>query len=195
MAEVKTILCANQKGGVGKSMIADEIAFSLDRDKIPYNFYDLDGQGGTIHETSEADGALVSVVDTPGALLDQTSDWIRASDVVIVPTRPTSRDIPPLMRMIEMVNNSRKPGSEVFYVVNCMNRFRACDDFIDWVTEAIGIHCQFALIPQSEAFVQAAAAGVSVLTLERKFPAVCAVRDLCHNVRIAAGLPGRGGIG
>ena len=32
----------NQKGGVGKTLIADELAYALERDEIPFNFYDLD---------------------------------------------------------------------------------------------------------------------------------------------------------
>jgi len=39
---MKNILICNQKGGVGKSLIADELAFFFERNKTPYNFYDLD---------------------------------------------------------------------------------------------------------------------------------------------------------
>lgn len=56
---MKTILVCNQKGGVGKSLVADEIAFSFERSGIPVSFYDLDTQGGTLHETHEADAAQV----------------------------------------------------------------------------------------------------------------------------------------
>jgi len=54
---MKTILVCNQKGGVGKSLVADEIAFSFERSGIPVSFYDLDAQGGTLHRTREADAA------------------------------------------------------------------------------------------------------------------------------------------
>lgn len=57
---MKTILACNQKGGVGKSLVADEIAFSFERSGIPMSFYDLDTQGGTLHKTHEADGAQVA---------------------------------------------------------------------------------------------------------------------------------------
>ena len=100
---MKTILVCNQKGGVGKSLVADEIAFSFERSGIPVSFYDLDTQGGTLHETHEADGAQVAVVDTPGALQEGLADWLKEADVVVIPTRTTSRDIERLMRMRKAV--------------------------------------------------------------------------------------------
>ena len=42
---MKTIRVCNQKGGVGKSLVANEIAFSFERSGIPVSFYDLDTQG------------------------------------------------------------------------------------------------------------------------------------------------------
>ena len=113
---MKTILVCNQKGGVGKSLVADEIAFSFERSGIPVSFYDLDTQGGTLHETHEADGAQVAVVDTPGALQEGLADWLKEADVVVIPTRTTSRDIEPLMRMRKAVfKNSR---AKIVYVMN-----------------------------------------------------------------------------
>lgn len=34
-----TVLVISQKGGVGKSTLANEIAFSLDRTQTPYSFF------------------------------------------------------------------------------------------------------------------------------------------------------------
>lgn len=125
---MKTILVCNQKGGVGKSLVADEIAFSFERSGIPVSFYDLDTQGGTLHKTHEADGAQVAVVDTPGALQEGLADWLKEADVVVIPTRTTSRDIEPLMRMRKAVfKNSR---AKIVYVMNGWNRFKASRDFI-----------------------------------------------------------------
>lgn len=44
VSDMKTILVCNQKGGVGKSLVADEIAFSFERSGIPVSFYDCFSQ-------------------------------------------------------------------------------------------------------------------------------------------------------
>ena len=83
---MKTVLLCNQKGGVGKTLIADELAFALERDKIPYSFFDLDDQGSAIHTTNENPEAVVQIVDTAGALQSNLVKWIEAADFIIVPT-------------------------------------------------------------------------------------------------------------
>ncbi|WP_421572749.1 hypothetical protein M1L65_02890 [Slackia exigua] len=78
---------------MGKSLVADEIVFSFERFGIPVSFYDSDTQSGTLHKTHEADGAQVAVVDTPGALREVLSDWLKEPGVVVTrlePRRETS---------------------------------------------------------------------------------------------------------
>ena len=77
---MKTILVDNQKGGVGKSLVADEFAFSFERSGISVSFYNLNAQGGPLHRTHEADRSQVAVVDTPGALQEALSGWLREAD-------------------------------------------------------------------------------------------------------------------
>lgn len=140
---MKTILVCNQKGGVGKSLVADEIAFSFERSGIPVSFYDLDTQGGTLHETHEADAAQVAVVDTPGALQEGLADWLKEADVVVIPTRTTSRDIEPLMRMRKAV--FKNSHAKIVYVMNGWNRFKASRDFMEWFEGLAGdqtVDCQ-----------------------------------------------------
>lgn len=151
---MKNILIANQKGGVGKSLIADELAFSFERSGIPFNFYDLDGQGGVIHQTKQTDGAEISVIDTPGAPQQSLRDWIDQADVIIIPTRATSRDIEPLQRMQQAVQKAQEKGVPVLYVINGFNRFRASSDFLEWFKQSAEKDQIFTL-PQSEQIVQA----------------------------------------
>ncbi|WP_314945281.1 ParA family protein [Olsenella uli] len=183
---MKNIVVCNQKGGVGKSLVADELAFSLERSKLSTSFYDLDGQGGTLHETKEVESAETSVVDTPGALQRELADWLSAADAIVVPTRPTSRDIAPLMRMRDAIL-ARADLARTILIVNGWNRFRASRDFMDWL-KGTDFTC-VVRIPQSELFVQAGAAGISVVDFAPRSKAARAVLEMCYAVRHVAGLP------
>ena len=120
---MKTILICNQKGGVGKTLIADELAFALERDMIPYSFFDLDEQGSAIHKTVDNPDAEVRVVDTPGALQENLVEWIKEADFIIVPTMMSNRDTKPLERMIQILAPFEKQGKPVLYVLNKWNRY------------------------------------------------------------------------
>ncbi|MBQ8624806.1 MAG: ParA family protein [Agathobacter sp.] len=158
---MKTILVCNQKGGVGKTLIADEIAFCLERDDIPYNFYDMDGQDSAIHVTKEVDDAEVQVIDTPGSLQEDLTKWVEASDFVIVPTLMSNRDMGPLIRMIEILQPyiGKKP---IVFVFNRWNRYNATKDFINWF-ESEYPDLKTAVINDSTAFNVAGAYGKSVV--------------------------------
>lgn len=146
--ETENILVFSIKDGVGKSTIADEIAFSLDRSGIPFNFYDLDGKGGTLHATSEVEGAEVSVVDTPGELDDDAEAMLGTAGAVVIPTRPTGRDMDPLLKSRDIVRSVFK--GPVVHVVNGWNRFNQTRDFLDWMREDVSNYV--VTVMQSEAF-------------------------------------------
>lgn len=180
-----TILVCNQKGGVGKSLIADELAFSFERSGVPLSFIDLDAQGGTVHQTAQREDAQVSIIDTPGALQSAMKDWLAAADLVIIPTKTTSRDIEPLQRMQKAIQTAGKSG-QVLYVLNGWNRWRASSDFLEWFRGTSG-EAPILKLPQSEQFVQASAGGVSVVDYAKHGPAVRATLELCNKARKMAG--------
>ena len=187
---MKNILICNQKGGVGKSLIADELAFSFERSQIPLSFFDLDRQGGTIHQTAKRVQAQAAVIDTPGALQRQLGEWIAHADVIVIPTRTTSRDIEPLMRMQRAVDAGARPGVPVVCVLNGWNRWRASADFLEWLKGPGGVRFgHLAKLPQSEQFVQASAAGKSVAEYARHSSAAKAVLELCGLIRRLADFP------
>ena len=183
---MKKILICNTKGGVGKSLIADELSFSFERTETVYNFYDLDSQGGTLHRTSKKENATVSVIDTPATLNDQLGQWISSADLIIIPTRTTSRDIEPLRRMIEIVNRNNNKCN-VIYVLNAFNRWRASNDFYEWLSRYVNSTILF--LPQSELFVQASAYRKSVVDYAPKSKAAVAILELCNKVREFLNLP------
>lgn len=85
--------------------------------------------------------------------------------MVVIPTRTTSRDIEPLMRMRKAVFKNGR--AKIVYVMNGWNRFKASRDFMEWFKGLAGDQT-VATLPQSEAFVQAGAAGKSVVEFDRR---------------------------
>lgn len=180
---MKNIIICNQKGGVGKSLIADELAFAFERDGIKINFYNLDPQGGTLHKSKEVEEAQVSIVDTPGALSEDFHEWLKLVDLVIIPTRPTGRDVDTLFRMRDIIDKKQLP---VIYVINGTNRWRASRDFKEWLAKEFEGEIIFQ-IPQSEAFVQALLIEKSVVEMGDS-PAARAVKDLYAGVKKLLGV-------
>ena len=129
---MKTILIANQKGGVGKTWIADEICYMCERYNLPYSLIDYDGQGGLAHEPHMTENAEITVIDTPGALQERMVDWISKADLIIVPTTMTAKEQQPLQRMLQILEPWTKKGKQVLVVLNKWNRFIATADFEEW---------------------------------------------------------------
>ena len=176
----KNILICNQKGGVGKSTLADLLMWSFEKDGIPASFYDLDGQGGVIHQPIEVDNAAVAVIDTPGALQKDLGTWIQNADVIIIPTKAKILDMNPLLRMIDLVSSAPCP---VVYVEAMWNRFTAASMFDEWLTQETGGKAKILKIPQSELVVQAAAVGKSVIDYAPRSSAAEAASEFVHYIR------------
>lgn len=157
---MKTILVCNQKGGVGKTLISDELTFAFERDDIPFNYFDLDTQGGALHKQKVCDDAVVQIIDTPGAIQKELIDWIEKADFIVVPTKLTLRDQAPLETMIEILApyKDKKP---ILYVLNGWNRYTSSKQFCDWFEQAHP-DLKSTILCQSEHFNYAAALGESV---------------------------------
>ena len=162
---MKTILICNQKGGVGKTLIADELAFALERDLIPYSFYDLDNQGSAIHKTTNNPNAQVQVVDTPGALQENLLQWIKEADFIIVPTMMSNRDTAPLERMIKILE-PYKDKKSVLYILNKWNRYNITKDFINWF-QAKYPDLRTTILSDTTTFNQAGAYGISIFDYQK----------------------------
>ena len=72
--------------------------------------------------------------------------------------------------------------------MNGWNCFKASRDFMEWFGGLAGDQT-VATLPQSEAFVQAGAAGKSVVEFDRRGKAAKATLALVGTVREAAGFP------
>lgn len=177
---MKNILIVNQKGGVGKSTLADLLVWEFEKAEIPCSFYDLDGQGGVVHETFENPKAKVAVIDTPGALQKDMHAWIKEASLIIVPTKATMMDVKPLQRMMELVKDVKCP---VMYVEMMWNRFTTAASFEEWLKSETDGKYQILRIPQSEQFAQAVAIGCSVIDYAPKSSAAEAASAFVDQVR------------
>ena len=76
-------------------------------------------------------------------------------------------------------------GAKIVYVMNGWNRFKASREGF----EGLAGDQTVVTLPQSEAFVQAGAACVSVVQFDRRGKAARATRAMVDTVREAAGFP------
>lgn len=157
---MKTILICNQKGGVGKTLIADELAFALEKDEINYTFFDLDQQGGSLHENHEDDNSQVQVIDTPGALQKDLKKWMEAADYIVIPTMMSNRDMQPLINTLE-IYNSIKDKSPALVVFNRWKKTNIAKDFTTWFDAAYP-DISTAILCDATAFNDAGARAISI---------------------------------
>lgn len=184
----KTISFINQKGGVGKSLLADELAFEFDREHIEYNFYDLDGQGGLIHEQKENEKAKYIIVDTPGQLTDDIAECIKESDVIIVPTRASIKEMDPLQRTLDLIKKVKKKKTAVIIVLNGWNRYTTYSQFEEWLANEYPEFDKIITLPQSEPLAQAGSYGMSVLDYKPRNVASTQLSKLWSVVKYELGM-------
>lgn len=95
---------------VGKTTLADELAFALERRGSTVAFVSTDPQGGSVHEVCDdpdyAESCDYQIVDTAGVLNDGMGDWCRAADVILIPMLPSTRDVEPTMRTYQIAKDS-----------------------------------------------------------------------------------------
>lgn len=128
---MKTVLVCNQKGGCGKTTVAEGLAWRFQEEKIPFAYYDLDRQGGSYFSGHKDSDAVVGIVDTPGSLQKNLNEWMREADFIIIPTLCSIRDKEPLERMIEAVQQSAR-NKQVLFVFNRWDRYNHYKDFTHW---------------------------------------------------------------
>jgi chromosome partitioning protein len=203
---MKEIVIMNSKGGVGKTTLADELVFWVDRHTDPedgqvWQIADLDAQGGLIHEPGERAGALVEIVDMPGEIGERDADVVRQADVVVVPMHNSSRDRPATEQTLRTIKRAGRRGLPVVLVVNrYVSRTRQDREWVeqglrDWLNGLIAerslpmVVCVMAM-PESSLVRAAAEEGVSVVTKAPRSSAAKAVDEVCEAVWDAMMNPG-----
>ncbi len=136
MSEPKKVLFINEKGGCGKTTLVDEMCFCCEMENIPYNLHNLDPQGSLLHEPVKNDGAWFDFIDTPGHLREKTKEYIKAADVIVVPTEMTQNAMSSLTMVLGIAHPDMVVDEKpVVVVLNKWDGGVACEAFQEWFDE------------------------------------------------------------
>lgn len=179
-----TIIIINQKGGVGKTTIADELAFALERRGYKTVYISTDPQGGAVHEQpedfSEIEGADFQVVDTAGVLSDGLGEWCVNANMILIPLMPSSRDLEPTLRTYEIAKASGTKAS-IRFIVNGYYPYGVLDqELLSFMND--NEMPVIAKIPKTVALSRAAAGGMSVADFDKRNASVAAFEGLADQV-------------
>lgn len=188
-AQMKTIAFYNTKGGCGKSTIADEFLFHLERENRVWQYVDFDGQGGLSHSAGPQARAKITVMDMPGQPTEQDAEALRHSDVITIPMINSAKNIAATAEALSLVKDV-SPTARVVLVVNkYVARTRVDREFIqaelwDWLHELrddgkLPAIAAVTLLPDSTVVRSADKAGVSVMAYDSRSSVARAMDVLC----------------
>jgi chromosome partitioning protein len=131
---MKTIVLASQKGGAGKTTLAEHLAVVAELEGAgPAVLIDTDPQGSlsawwnareadapALASVSLADlpaklqalasaGFKLAVIDTPPAITAAIRDVVRLADLVLIPTRPSPHDLRAVGSTVDIAQETGRP--------------------------------------------------------------------------------------
>ena len=177
---MKTIIVLAEKGGVGKTMIADEITFSLERSDVPVAFHEIDRQGGELHTGPPVMDPMVQVVDTPGYVSKGRDAWIEEADLVIIPTEPggNSEKEPFINTLVACY----KKNKDVLVLLNKKTGNKSSKELSKALSE-LPFDVEVISIPRREDIVKASLKHKSVVEYKRNSDAAKQVLKAVNRIR------------
>lgn len=128
----KIITIAHQKGGVGKSTLAINLALCF-QDQLTVALVDTDLQGSLYHiredflqldiigadkftDIAQLDHDLI-IVDTPPYLSNRLPELFRRSDLILVPTKAGFFDVMAIRSTLALIREAQRPAGIVLNMV------------------------------------------------------------------------------
>ena len=187
----------NQKGGVGKTTLAVNIAAGLARTGSRVLLIDADPQGSALDWAAAREGApLFSVVglprpavhkeigtlchgydhiviDGPPRVSELARSAIMASDLVLIPVQPSPYDVWAAEEVIKLIDEVRvfKENIKSAFVINRKITNTAIGREVREALSAYSVHVLDAAIAQRVVFAEAVGRGLSVFECEAGGPA------------------------
>lgn len=164
------IIIFNQKGGVGKSMLATQIALFFDATIVELDPYGVltqtlnddrvykIGLDEDIPEISEGD-----VVYDFGGFDDKRLDLVsKSSDLIIIPFNPT---INALGTTLESYKRASEQNIPILFVVNAIIKEQDAIDAIEYLKESTKDDIEYFVIPHTRALQTSENEGQSIIEL------------------------------
>lgn len=184
---MKTIAVISQKGGVGKTTLATNLAIAAEHSGTKTVLLDLDPQASAsvwndardeeaplvtsiqavrMPQTLEAAkemGAGLVVIDPPPKARDVAAQCAELADLVLIPTRPAFLDLDAMMHALEIVRQFNTPA---VVVLNFVKPFGRTAEQTEEVVTQLAKNIAVARIGDRIAFQHAQARGLGVLEYE-----------------------------
>ncbi|WP_149037554.1 ParA family protein [Hirschia baltica] len=202
---MQLIAIASQKGGAGKTMLAQNLAFAahesgrkvaifdLDPQMTSLNQFDkrtqqgLDGEPATIAATlnrlpqllraAKNEGRDLIIYDMPPNIGQESFLIVNEVDLVLIPTQPQAYDLEAIEATIAIAATVNTPGAVV------INRVpKEMKELADDARQFVEVKCSYPVAPviihDRVQFMEAAAAGSSPLLEHSRTQAAKEIRDL-----------------
>lgn len=134
---MQIITLAAQKGGVGKTTLAVNLAVAAQAAGIKTALFDLDPQESATAwserrtaelphvepisarrlnqaiDAAEANGFALTIIDTPPAAGSEAAAAAQRADLIVIPCRPSLIDLDAIKRTAQLITSTGRPGAVV----------------------------------------------------------------------------------
>ena len=199
----------NQKGGVGKTTSAINVAASLKRRNFKVVFIDADPQGSASHwQAVESNNAFeilhlpepiskgdieglsqkcdYLVIDAPPAIGDITKSILAVTDLSIVPLSPSSLDVWSCKGTLEMIDNAQveNPDLDVKLLINRKIPGTRVGREARDALSIFDMDLMDTELCQRVAYIDAMTSGVSVMQYAPSSKAANEIENLCDEITL-----------